>query len=130
MTRRFLAFSCAAVSRSAGIFGQAPAMKASEEWTPPKTPWGDPDLQGMWPGNMGVPMQRPEALGTRATLTDAEFAQKEAQAKKQAQADSESTVASDSAAGNRSTVLLDRAWNTHAANLADRGSAERKTAAR
>ena len=76
-----------------------PAVRSAnhEDWTPPKTPWGDPDLQGMWPGNMGVPMQRPEALGTRATLTDAEFAQKEAQAKKQAQADSESTVASDRA---------------------------------
>src|SRR5580704_5613026 len=65
-------------------------------WTPPKTSWGDPDLQGMWPGNMGVPLQRPESLGTRATLTDAEFAQKEAQARKQAQADSQSTAASDS----------------------------------
>src|SRR5580692_7632174 len=71
----------------------------TKSWTPPKTPWGDPDLQGMWPGNMGVPMQRPEALGTRATLTDAEFAQKEAQAKRQAEADSQSTVASDSRPG-------------------------------
>jgi hypothetical protein len=70
----------------------------TKPWTPPKTPWGDPDLQGIWPGNMGVPLQRPESLGTRATLTDAEFAQKEAQARKQAQADSESTAASDSKA--------------------------------
>src|ERR1700691_5398725 len=62
----------------------------------PKTAWGDPDLQGMWPGNMGVPLQRPASLGNRATLTDAEFAQKEAQAQKQAQADSQSTTASDS----------------------------------
>jgi hypothetical protein len=68
----------------------------TKSWTPPKTPWGDPDLQGLWPGNMGVPLQRPENLGTRTTLTDAEFAQKEAQAKKQAQADSQSTAASDS----------------------------------
>ena len=68
----------------------------TKQWTPPKTPWGDPDLQGMWPGNMGVPLQRPENLGTRTTLTDAEFAQKQAQAKKQAQADSQSTAASDS----------------------------------
>jgi hypothetical protein len=68
----------------------------TKPWTPPKTPWGDPDVQGMWPGNMGVPLQRPENLGTRTTLTDAEFAQKEAQAKKQAQADSQSTAASDS----------------------------------
>jgi len=68
----------------------------TKTWTTPKTPWGDPDLQGMWPGNMGVPLQRPESLGTRTTLTDAEFAQKEAQARKQAQADSQSTAASDS----------------------------------
>src|SRR5580658_1825587 len=70
----------------------------NKAWTPPKTPWGDPDLQGMWPGNMGVPLQRPESLGTRATLTDAEFAQKEAQARKQADADSQSTATSDSKA--------------------------------
>src|SRR6187401_1731251 len=27
----------------------------------PRTPWGDPDLQGLWPGTamMGVPMERP-----------------------------------------------------------------------
>jgi hypothetical protein len=52
----------------------------------------------MWPGNMGVPLQRPESLGTRSTLTDAEFAQKEAQARKQADADSQSTATSDSKA--------------------------------
>lgn len=81
-----------------GIF--LPAASAQvKPWTPPKTAWGDPDLQGMWPGNMGVPLQRPEKFGDRTTLTDAEFAQKEAQAKKQAQADSESTVASDSVPG-------------------------------
>ena len=68
----------------------------TKSWTPPKTAWGDPDLQGMWPGNMGVPLQRPESMGTRTTLTDEEFAQREAQARKQAQADSESTAASDS----------------------------------
>jgi len=74
-------------------------MAWGQSWTPPKTPWGDPDLQGMWPGNMGVPMQRPEALGTRTTLTDEEFAQRQAQAKRQAAADSESTAASDSTPG-------------------------------
>src|SRR5580692_2005136 len=71
----------------------------TKSWTQPKTPWGDPDLQGMWPGNMGVPLQRPESLGTRTTLTDAEFAAKESQAQRQAKADSESTAASDSSAG-------------------------------
>src|SRR6516162_11711488 len=59
----------------------------SKAWTPPKTPWGDPDLQGIWPGNVGVPMQRPANLGERTTLTDQEFAQKEAQSRRQAEAD-------------------------------------------
>src|SRR5215510_5986504 len=40
----------------------------SKAWTPPKTPWGDPDLQGTWPGNVGVPMQRSQNLGERTTL--------------------------------------------------------------
>ena len=81
-----------------------------------KTPWGDPDLQGMWPGNMGVPMQRPASFGTRTTLTDAEFAQKEAQAKKQAEADNESTATSDS----RATIGPPSYW-------VERGTPSRQT---
>ena len=55
------------------VTAQAPAVKAkavpakAKAYVPPKTPWGDPDLQGVWPGNMGVPMQRPQAMGTRTT---------------------------------------------------------------
>jgi len=74
-------------------------LMGQTSYTPPKTPWGDPDLRGVWPGNMGVPMQRPATLGERATLTDEEFARKQEQAKKQAQADSESTAASDTRVG-------------------------------
>ncbi len=81
----------------------APAVKTSaasaKTYNPPKTPWGDPDLQGIWPGNMGVPMQRPDSFGTRETLTDAEFAQREEQARKQLAADAESTVTSDTRVG-------------------------------
>jgi hypothetical protein len=62
---------------------------ATRPYTPPRTPWGDPDLQGLWPGNMGVPMQRPVELGDRAELTDAEFARREAAALVQAKADAE-----------------------------------------
>src|SRR5262245_54987245 len=54
-----------------------PAVKApARPWTPPRTPWGDPDLEGFWPGTdfVGVPLQRPDGLGTRNELTDAEFA--------------------------------------------------------
>jgi len=60
-------------------------------YRPPRTPWGDPDLQGKWPSsNMGtVPLQRPESFGTRNVLTDAEFAQRQAQAAKQVAQDHE-----------------------------------------
>jgi hypothetical protein len=54
-----------------------------------RTPWGDPDLQGIWPsGHMiEVPFERPVSLGTRAMLTDEEFAQRAAAIQKQAAAD-------------------------------------------
>jgi hypothetical protein len=76
------------------VLAQAPATNkkiapaASKPWTPPKTPWGDPDLQGQWPATANIPMQRPANLGERAELTDAELAQREAQALKQSEDDS------------------------------------------
>jgi hypothetical protein len=46
-----------------------------------KTPWGDPDLQGTWPGGpvYSVPFERAPELGTRAMLTDAEAAKRKAE---------------------------------------------------
>jgi hypothetical protein len=63
---------------------------AVKGYVPPKTPWGDPDLQGIWPGIelVGVPMQRPANFGTRNWLTDEEFKQRQANAEKQALQDS------------------------------------------
>jgi hypothetical protein len=42
----------------------------------PRTPWGDPDLQGDWTsqGELGVPFERPKEFGTRQELSDGEFA--------------------------------------------------------
>src|SRR5437879_334953 len=63
--------------------GQAPpaakavnVAKATKAFTPPKTPWGDPDLQGVWPGTsmIGTPLERDRNLGTRTVLNDAEYA--------------------------------------------------------
>jgi hypothetical protein len=53
--------------------GSAPAAG-----THPRTPWGDPDLQGMWPLDYinGTPLQRPEAFGERRFLTDEEYAER------------------------------------------------------
>ena len=45
-----------------------------------RTPWGDPDLQGVWSGleSIGVPFDRDPALGSRNVLTDAEFEARQA----------------------------------------------------
>src|SRR5215468_7323400 len=50
--------------------------KATTAWTAPKTPWGEPDLQGMWPLNhlLSTPLQRQEKYGNRREMTDEEFA--------------------------------------------------------
>jgi len=60
---------------AASMFGQA----SKSTYTPPKTPWGDPDLQGNWPAAYNIPLQRPASLGDRATLTDDELAKKQQQ---------------------------------------------------
>ena len=52
-----------------------PIPQPAAGFVQPKTPWGDPDLQGFWPGveTVGVPLQRPTRFGTRNVLTEAEF---------------------------------------------------------
>jgi hypothetical protein len=69
----------------------AAQTKSSGSWTVPRTPWGDPDIQGLWPANdmQGTPYERPESMGTRATLNDEEFAAREAARERQAKADGE-----------------------------------------
>src|SRR5262245_52013826 len=49
----------------------SPFIKRDPNYTVPKTPWGDPDLQGKWPSTdmVGTPMQRDAKLGTRNVLT-------------------------------------------------------------
>ena len=78
------------------VAASMPALAQSQPkpYTPPKTAWGDPDLQGLWPATdmIGVPMQRAETFGERTLLTDEEYAQREAQAKRTAEADSEEFV--------------------------------------
>ncbi|MCU1336431.1 MAG: hypothetical protein JWO19_2012 [Bryobacterales bacterium] len=59
------------------------AAKSSKTYTPPKTPWGDPDLQGNWPAQFNIPMQRAGNLKDKEVLSDEEFAQTETQAQQQ-----------------------------------------------
>jgi hypothetical protein len=72
----------ASFTLTAQIRPAGPKMpKAS--YTPPKTPWGDPDLQGNWPAQFNIPMQRAGNLKDKEVLSDEEFAQAETQAQQQ-----------------------------------------------
>src|SRR6187551_436828 len=74
----FTASTSFAQTRDSRAANAATSATAGKTWTPEKTPWGDPDLQAVWSGDsaFGIPLQRPAELGTKAELTDQEYADK------------------------------------------------------
>ena len=52
----------------------APVAYAADEWTPPRTPWGDPDLQGVFANTTLTPFERPAAMADKEFLTEEEAA--------------------------------------------------------
>src|SRR6188508_2632779 len=95
MTRRFvvsLATIALGVTVALGTLDTAAQQRRSTgaaSFVAPKTPWGDPDIQGLWPSGdwRRVPLQRPENLGTRSELTPQEFEERERQAATDSAAD-------------------------------------------
>src|SRR5258708_1712761 len=70
-----------------------PAAKTtSKRGTPKHTQWGDPDLQGTWDYRTITPLERPQNMGDRQFLTDAEAAQLEARAAKRLDEPPDSSV--------------------------------------
>lgn len=65
----------ASLTASALALAVAAGAAAAPKWTPKKTAWGDPDLQGTWPlDQVGrTPLQRPAQYGDRLYLTEEEF---------------------------------------------------------
>jgi hypothetical protein len=51
---------------------QTAAKPAARAFTPPKTSWGDPDLQGIWNFATSTPLERPASVGEKAVLSEQE----------------------------------------------------------
>src|SRR6185295_1571572 len=68
------AFAAAATLAAQGSHG------AAKIWTPPKTAWGEPDLQGTWTNETITPFERPKNLAGKPFLTEQEAAAIEEQA--------------------------------------------------
>lgn len=68
-------FAGAAVFKltAVGVSGQAQSAAAKGKGGAAlKTPWGDPDLQGIWTDEFDTPLQRNAKYGTKEFFTDAE----------------------------------------------------------
>ena len=90
MSRRFLGLiGAAAVILAVAVLlkltpisigGQAPTAGASAKaGEAPKTPWGEPDLQGIWTEDFQTPLQRSPQYATREFFTDEERAAQDKQ---------------------------------------------------
>lgn len=45
-----------------------------DDWTPARTPWGAPDLQGIWDSKTQTPLERPDEFADKEFLTEEEVA--------------------------------------------------------
>jgi hypothetical protein len=69
-----LVMTLAGVSTTAQTTRES-TKKGTVAWAVPRTPDGQPDLQGVWVSNSATPLERPKALESRTTLTDQEVAE-------------------------------------------------------
>lgn len=69
-------FDPTTTNTDAAIRAAADAAKAAAEaranWTPPRTPWGDPDLRGYWLSLSYTPLERPAELAGKPFYTEQE----------------------------------------------------------
>jgi hypothetical protein len=61
---------------SVSMVGQSPApgQSAAGQYTATRTPWGHPDLQGVWNAATLTPIERPDNVGGKLSLTKEEAA--------------------------------------------------------
>lgn len=66
-----------------------PGAAQDGSWTPPRTPYGAPDIQGVFTTSVITPLERPERLGTQEFYTPEEVAEMEARRRQPAEVQTE-----------------------------------------
>ena len=81
MSRRYLTSIAATAAAAAAVlwFQVTPVIRGqttvASAQSGPQTPWGDPDLQGIWTIETDTPLQRPARFAGKEVLTDEERTQ-------------------------------------------------------
>ena len=72
-------FPRTALAQAKGSADATAAKRVNPHWKAPRNAWGQPDLEGIWTTDdmRGIPMSRPAQFGTRAYMTDEEFAKRD-----------------------------------------------------
>src|SRR5438128_7460660 len=73
ISRSAMAIGTVWVLTGAPVAAQEPINATT--YIPPRTPDGQPDLQGVWVNNSATPLERPKALEGRPLLTDEEVSE-------------------------------------------------------
>jgi hypothetical protein len=76
MTSHRIAFALLTLA----LVAAGPAAAQERKWTPPMTPWGEPDLQGTYSNRTITPFERPASVNGREFFTKEEVAALEEQA--------------------------------------------------
>ena len=76
-----------AVACTVAVLGPVSALAQDDEgsWAVNRTPWGDPDLQGIWNSKTTTPLERPDTFEGREYLTDEEISTLEGDARRRFQ---------------------------------------------
>ena len=73
---RFPLVTALAAGLTMGLAAPVAAQDA-DGWAPPQTPWGHPDLQGIWDQTTGTPLERSADAGDLEFLSEEEAAERE-----------------------------------------------------
>src|SRR6476620_775797 len=68
-----LSLTCVVACRTSATTVEAPAVASAGPT--PKTPWGKPDLQGIWSREVDIPLERPAKYANQEFFTDEERAE-------------------------------------------------------